>query len=142
MLAPALVRAQSTNASLSGTVTDPTGATIPDAKLTLTSEDTATVSNFTTTPNGLYTFGNLTVGTYDLQVMAKGLPHIAAEGHVTAVGAIVPLSDMLLPAAVPAVLTLTSVVTPVCRSRTKTSLVPLVSFMPATRSVAELVNTS
>jgi len=71
-LAPALSKAQSANATLSGTVTDSSGATIPGAKLTLTSEDTGTAATLTTSPDGRYTFSNLTVGTYDLQVIAAG----------------------------------------------------------------------
>ena len=71
-LAPAVSKAQSANASLSGTVMDSSGATVPDAKLTLTSGDTGAAANFTTGADGLYTFSNLTVGTYELRVVAGG----------------------------------------------------------------------
>ena len=40
--------AQSVNASLSGMVTDPSGAVVPDADLTLTSLDTAVVARSNT----------------------------------------------------------------------------------------------
>jgi hypothetical protein len=60
------------NAVLSGTVSDSSAATVPGATLTLTSQETRAVANFTTGTDGLYTFGNLPVGTYDLKVTAKG----------------------------------------------------------------------
>lgn len=72
ILAPVLSRAQSMNAVLSGTVSDSSAATVPGATLTLTSQETRAVANFTTGTDGLYTFGNLPVGTYDLKVTAKG----------------------------------------------------------------------
>src|SRR5579863_3430570 len=64
--------AQDTNASLSGTVTDPTGAAIPGAKLTLTNEATGFQSNFVSDESGNYSFRNLTPGKYDLNASASG----------------------------------------------------------------------
>jgi hypothetical protein len=68
----ALSFAQDTNASLSGTVTDPSGAAIPGAKLTLTNEATAFQSNFVSDEAGNYSFRNLTPGKYDLSASAGG----------------------------------------------------------------------
>jgi hypothetical protein len=48
ILTPAVSTAQSTNAFLRGTVSDPSAAVIPRAVLTLTSQETDTVANFTT----------------------------------------------------------------------------------------------
>ena len=67
-----LTFAQDTNASLSGTVSDPTGAAIPGAKLTLTNEATAFQSAFVSDATGNYSFRNLTPGKYDLNVSAAG----------------------------------------------------------------------
>jgi hypothetical protein len=63
---------QDTNASLSGTVTDPSNAAIPGAKLTLTNEATGFQLSFISDAAGEYTFRNLTPGTYDLSIAAKG----------------------------------------------------------------------
>src|ERR1700684_3452156 len=65
-------RAQDVNASLSGTVTDPSNAAIPGAKLTLTNKDTGFKSEFVSDGAGEYTFRNLTPGKYDLAVSATG----------------------------------------------------------------------
>ena len=72
--------AQSVNASLSGMVTDPSGAVVPDADLTLTSLDTAVVARSNTGPDGLYSFPNLQVGTYELKVSAKGFRDFVQRG--------------------------------------------------------------
>ena len=64
--------AQDTNASLSGTVTDPSGAAIAGAKLTLTNEATGFQSNFVSDQSGNYSFRNLTPGKYDLNAAAGG----------------------------------------------------------------------
>ncbi|HEY1985305.1 MAG TPA: carboxypeptidase-like regulatory domain-containing protein [Terracidiphilus sp.] len=63
---------QDTNASLSGTVSDPSGAAIPGAKLTLTNEATGFQSNFVSDGSGEYSFRNLTPGKYDLSTTAAG----------------------------------------------------------------------
>ena len=66
------VLAQDTNASLSGTVTDPSNAVVPGAKLTLTNEATGFQSAFVSDAAGEYSFHNLTPGKYDLSVSAAG----------------------------------------------------------------------
>ena len=79
-LAPTVGKGQSANATLSGTVTDSSGSTVPDTKLTLTSEDTGAAANFSTGTDGLYKFSNLPVGTYDLEVTAKGFRTYVQKG--------------------------------------------------------------
>ncbi len=64
--------AQDTNASLSGTVADPSGAAVPGAKLTLTNEATGFQSEFVSDGTGGYSFRNLTPGKYDLNASAPG----------------------------------------------------------------------
>jgi hypothetical protein len=64
--------AQDTNASLGGTVSDPSGAAIPGAKLTLTNEATGFQSEFVSDATGGYSFRNLTPGKYDLNASAGG----------------------------------------------------------------------
>src|SRR5437899_1986028 len=52
-------RAQDVSGSLSGTVTDPTGAIIPSAELTLTSEETGVLNSYSAGNDGLYAFSNV-----------------------------------------------------------------------------------
>lgn len=76
---------QDTNASLSGTVTDPSSAAIPGAKLTLTNEATSFQSNFISDAEGAYNFRNLTPGNYTLEVSAKGFKSTTQKGIQLAV---------------------------------------------------------
>jgi Carboxypeptidase regulatory-like domain len=63
--------AQST-ASLTGVVTDATGATVPNAKLTLINQATGVSSNSQTDSTGTYLFPSLPIGTYRMEVTAAG----------------------------------------------------------------------
>jgi hypothetical protein len=65
-------RAQSTFGSISGTVTDPSGAALSGAQVTLTSTDTDAKQTFTTDQNGLYSFVNLSPGVYTVEVDKTG----------------------------------------------------------------------
>ena len=57
---------QDTNASLGGTVQDPNGAAIPNAKVTVTNLGTTLSVSTTTNSNGNFTVRELPVGTYKL----------------------------------------------------------------------------
>src|SRR6267143_5902110 len=65
-------RAQIGNATLGGTVMDPSGAAVADANLTLTNKATGFEMKVTSNERGDYTFRNVTPGTYDLQVVKAG----------------------------------------------------------------------
>ncbi len=71
---------QDTNASLSGTVTDPSNAAIPGAQLTLTNVATGFASNFVSDDAGNYTFRNLTPGKYNLSATANGFKSATQTG--------------------------------------------------------------
>jgi hypothetical protein len=64
--------AQSTTADITGTVTDPTGAILPNATVTLTNLGTKEVRTAQTTASGDYTFTQLGPGTYSIQVSQSG----------------------------------------------------------------------
>src|SRR5881398_150128 len=64
--------AQIGNASLSGTVMDPSGAAVADAELTLTNKATGFEAKVTSNERGEYTFRNVTPGSYDLKVVKGG----------------------------------------------------------------------
>jgi hypothetical protein len=81
-------RGQSVNGSLSGTVTDPTGAVVPGAELTLTSEETGVAQHYTGGRDGLYSFPNIPSGIYDLQAAKNGFRDYVQKGIAVRVGAI------------------------------------------------------
>jgi hypothetical protein len=55
-----------------GTVTDPTGAVVAGAKVTITNVGTNSATNLTTTSSGLYNSGSVVPGNYKVRVEAKG----------------------------------------------------------------------
>src|SRR6185312_2325163 len=80
LLAPSLVWAQSQNSGISGRVTDPSGATVPGAELTLTSLARQTTAKTTVGSDGLYAFPNLEPGAYELKVTAAGFKAFTQTG--------------------------------------------------------------
>ena len=68
------------NSEIVGTVTDQTGAAVPDATLTLTQTETGFVYNSTTNGTGAYVFAGLNVGTYNLKATAKGFEAFTRTG--------------------------------------------------------------
>ena len=62
--------AQRLDGTLRGEVTDPTGAVMPDAKVTATNVATGVSNKTTTSSAGTYVFPNLLVGTYTVTVEA------------------------------------------------------------------------
>src|SRR5262249_39487647 len=67
-------RAQSTisTGSIQGTVTDPNGAVVPGASITITNKATGQVSKFTSSASGTYASGALIPGEYEVRIEAKG----------------------------------------------------------------------
>lgn len=74
------------NATLSGTVTDPNGAVVSGATVTVTNVATNVSSNTQTTDAGLYRFPTLPVGTYTVKVEASGFSAAQVEKVVLTVG--------------------------------------------------------
>src|SRR6266481_7069645 len=63
---------QATSGRISGTVTDSSGAVIPNAAVTVTNSATNLVRTAVTDDSGFYTVTNLPVGTYSVQVERTG----------------------------------------------------------------------
>ena len=78
--APGL-RAQE-NAVLTGTVTDPSGAVIPNATVVLTATDTGQERQSTSNEAGIYVFANLAHGTYTVTAAAQGFQKYSKTGVV------------------------------------------------------------
>jgi hypothetical protein len=75
----ATVRAQST-ASLGGTVTDPTGAAVPNSTVVARNIATGVESTLTADSSGAYLFPSLPIGTYRVEVTAPGFNKAVVVG--------------------------------------------------------------
>ena len=64
--------AQRFTASIRGTVTDDSGAVLPGATVTLTGTETGVSRSTQTNGEGVYVFGDILVGIYDVQVELEG----------------------------------------------------------------------
>src|ERR1043165_2123506 len=84
-LAAANVFAQSDRGSITGTVTDPSGAVVPNAKVTATSLDTGEARETTTSGEGSYTLPELKAGRYKITVEAQGFKTATVDEYKVAV---------------------------------------------------------
>jgi Carboxypeptidase regulatory-like domain len=73
-------------ATLTGTVTDQTGAAIPDAKVTITEIGTGLAYTLTTDQSGVYVRPALKPSTYTVQVEAKGFKTATQRGVLLTAG--------------------------------------------------------
>jgi hypothetical protein len=62
--------------SIQGTVTDPAGAVVPNAKVIITSLDTNQTRETTTSSSGNYSSGSLLPGNYSVKVQAQGFADV------------------------------------------------------------------
>jgi hypothetical protein len=81
---------------ITGTVTDPTGAAVPSAVVTLTSVESGAIQSVTTDSTGEFRFPLLRPGAYRLQVAAQGFATVAqtvtaAVGQVVSANVKVPV---------------------------------------------------
>ena len=72
LAAPAPVRGQAISGDLTGSVLDPTGAGIPNAKVDAVNTATGVTSSTVTNTAGEYRLSNLPAGTYNINVNAAG----------------------------------------------------------------------
>jgi hypothetical protein len=95
LLLASVVHAQTT-ASLSGTVTDSTGAVVPGAGVLATNEATQAGTETTTAKSGTYSFPVLIPGSYTLTVQAKGFQTAKETGVILSAGAEVEAPTFIL----------------------------------------------
>ena len=69
-----------------GTVFDPSGALVPNAKITVTNVETATVRQYVTNNDGNYIASNLPVGHYNMLVDVAGFKRVEQNNIVIDVG--------------------------------------------------------
>ena len=72
--------AQNSHGSITGQVTDPSGAVIPKATVTVRNTDTGYLSHVTTTKEGYYTAPELPPGPYSVKVDATGFSSYMQTG--------------------------------------------------------------
>src|SRR5215475_11576696 len=72
--------AQAVYGSIIGTITDPQGAAVPGAKITVTSVTKGTIDQVTTNADGNYSATHLIPGTYDVKAEAQGFKSFEAKG--------------------------------------------------------------
>jgi hypothetical protein len=71
-LLPAGAQSTVATGSIQGTVTDPNGAVVPGAAVTITNQATGQTSKLTSSASGTYASGALIPGTYTVRIEAKG----------------------------------------------------------------------
>jgi len=71
VLGVSLARASITG-SISGTVTDPTGAVVPGASVVAINTQTGVQNSTETNAQGFYSFPSLPAGQYDVKITASG----------------------------------------------------------------------
>src|ERR1035441_8619738 len=87
VLSPRHANAQVAGAMLKGTVTDPTGAYIPKAQVSISDVATGITRNVTTDTTGSYAAANLRPGEYQVRVTATGFSVEVRSGITLTVGA-------------------------------------------------------
>jgi hypothetical protein len=82
-----ITRAQTTGSgTVQGTVTDSSGAVIPNASVKIVESSTQVTLNTKTSSGGAYAFPNINVGTYALTIIAPGFETYTSTGNVLEVG--------------------------------------------------------
>ncbi len=81
---PGLSHAQAVYGSLYGTVTDPSGAVVPNAKITITDVSKNTSISVTSNASGGYVAEHLIPDTYNVKVEASGFQTFEAQGVAVA----------------------------------------------------------
>ncbi len=90
------LQAQVDTGSITGTVTDPSGAVVSGAKVTLTNEGTGASLTVTTGNEGTYTFSPVRIGSYKIEASAQGFKTVTQSNIVVNVSSNV-LANLKLP---------------------------------------------
>src|SRR6185312_14308294 len=75
------------NSTVTGIVTDQSGAVVSGAQIDLTDTATGATKTATTGETGLYSISTLNAGSYDMKVTAKGFQTFAQKGIVVNISA-------------------------------------------------------
>lgn len=80
LLLSSLCFGQVSTGSMAGTITDPGGAAIPNAKVSAKNLETGVTTQTVTSAAGLYVFGSLPVGNYEVDVQQTGFKKLVRTG--------------------------------------------------------------
>ncbi len=100
--------AQTVQGVITGTITDPSGAVVPNATVTITNPATNFSQSTTTGSDGSYRFSLVPPGTYTIDVKAANFGEVRASGLVVEASQTVPFSVKLELAKASAVVEVTS----------------------------------
>ena len=92
VLAPLALHAQVVGGSISGTITDPSGAIIPNAQVVVRSDDIGAQRTLTTNASGNFVVSSVSAGSYTVTVDAIGFAHYVRKGVSITVGQSLDLS--------------------------------------------------
>jgi outer membrane receptor protein involved in Fe transport len=101
-------RAQAVYGSISGTVTDPSGAVVSGAKVTITNVDRKTSDTVTANDSGLYVKERLLPGSYEVKIESQGFKGSVIPGVVVNVDAQTKVDAVLQTGAVTDTVTVTA----------------------------------
>jgi hypothetical protein len=105
---PALLFAQTTSGRMVGRVADPTGATLPNVKVTLTNQGTGISRNVVTNDSGDYNFIEVVPGTYTVQFELTGFKKNVQKDVIVDINQVVSLNSTLQIGAMQEVVDVTS----------------------------------
>lgn len=115
LLAPAAAFGQTAvTSTVLGTVTDPSGAVVPNARVVLTNESTKATLKATTNSSGLFRFVDVSLGNYSVMVKATGFKVFTENGIALGSGETRDLGRLVLSVgAVSQSVTVTAQTTPI-----------------------------
>src|ERR1700733_11740937 len=86
LLCAAAAFGQGDRGTITGTVTDPANAVVPNASIQIRNQDTGVKLDAGASSTGNYTLANVPVGTYELTVTASGFKKYVRPGIMVDVG--------------------------------------------------------
>src|SRR5215212_4316219 len=96
LLAAAMCAQQGSNGSISGTVTDPSGQSVPGAKVKVVSELNGEDKSTLTNEVGDFFFPAMSPGSYVVRIEAPGFRPLESKGNVLAAAARLALGKLQL----------------------------------------------
>ncbi len=108
LLTPVLALTQSVHGTLTGTVSDATGAVIVGAKVSIVNSETSAVYSTTTTSVGVYRFDDIALGTYTVTVNSPGFKVSVIRNVLVQIETVAAVNVTLQPGAASAQVTVTS----------------------------------
>src|SRR6266571_2809372 len=89
------VWSQTVQGVITGTITDPTGAVVPNATVTITNAGTGISQSATTGGDGSYRFSLVPPGTYTIEIKAANFATVRASGVVVQASQTIPFNRQL-----------------------------------------------